>query len=83
MVTWHKLPDQIKLADHHTRHENGGADEISLTGLESLFGLIGHIDGGDLGDSVDSCVPAIIRDAYDAMTGAMSSLFTNLDGGTF
>ena len=74
---------------HVSQHEDGGADELSLAGLSgvpsdavSTYGNIGNIDGGKLGGSVDLLLPAIISDAYDAMTGAMDSLFVNLDGGT-
>ena len=55
---------------------------ITAAAQNNLVGNIGNIDGGVLGDSVDLLVPATIRDAYDAMTGAMSALFINLDGGT-
>lgn len=31
---WNEVPTPILLDDHSARHEDGGADEISLTGLE-------------------------------------------------
>ena len=34
MSIWHDLADVIKLEDHHDRHEDGGADEISIEGLD-------------------------------------------------
>lgn len=40
-----------------------------------------NIDGGDLGESASALVPAIIRDVYDDLTGAMDYMYTNLDGG--
>ncbi len=30
---WHEIKELIKLEDHSDRHENGGADEISIKGL--------------------------------------------------
>ena len=31
---WTEVTDPISLIAHKTRHQDGGADEISLTGLE-------------------------------------------------
>ena len=44
MVSWHKLPDEkVKIEKHADRHENGGADEISVTGLSGLLADDQHV----------------------------------------
>src|SRR3990172_1139227 len=44
MTTWHSEPVQeIALEDHNTRHENGGADEVSIAGLSGLAADDQHV----------------------------------------
>ena len=38
MVTWHPEPDEIKWGAHKTRHEDGGADEITLEAGDIIEG---------------------------------------------
>jgi hypothetical protein len=49
-TVWYELASSlasVALQDHHARHENAGADEISLTGLVGdLRRLLIHISGG-------------------------------------
>src|SRR3990167_9509278 len=44
MVTWHAEPAaQIQLEAHNTRHEDAGADEISVEGLSGLLADDQHV----------------------------------------
>jgi len=43
MSVWGTPPPEIKLEAHKTRHENGGADEISVTGLSGLLADDQHV----------------------------------------
>jgi len=52
----------IKLGDHHTRHENGGDDEISVTGLSGLLADDQHV----LDDEVTAV--AIAKTTVDAQS---------------
>ncbi len=40
---WHDEPTEIKLDSHATRHEDGGADEISIKGLSGEPAVIDAI----------------------------------------
>ena len=43
MVTWHPEPTQILLEAHKTRHQDAGADEISVTALSGLLADDQHV----------------------------------------
>src|SRR3990167_6746389 len=44
MTTWHSEPAQeLLLGDHNARHENGGADEVSVAGLSGLLADDKHV----------------------------------------
>ena len=44
MTTWHSEPAQeLLLGDHNARHENGGADEVSVAGLSGLLADDQHV----------------------------------------
>ena len=43
VVNWFPLPDPIKIQAHGTRHEDGGADEVSVTGLSGLLADDQHV----------------------------------------
>ena len=43
MVSWGKEPNQITLEAHKTRHQDAGADEISVTGLSGLLADDQHV----------------------------------------
>lgn len=43
MANWHPKPAPIELDNHHARHENGGADEVEVTGLSGLLADDQHV----------------------------------------
>ena len=43
MVIWHELPPEIRPEAHKVRHQDAGADEISVTGLSGLLADDQHV----------------------------------------
>jgi len=43
MTDWGKPPSEIKLEAHKARHQDGGADEIEVTGLSGLLADDQHV----------------------------------------
>jgi len=42
-ITWTEVVDPVKLDAHKTRHQDGGTDEVSVTGLSGLLADDQHV----------------------------------------
>lgn len=67
MTDWPKEPDQITLSAHASRHQDGGTDEIIVTGLSGLLADDQHV--------LDVEVVAVALALADIPTKAQSRTF--------
>jgi len=67
MTGWPPEPTTIKISEHAIRHQDGGADEISVTGLSGLLADDQHV--------LDSEVVAVALALADIPTKAQSRTF--------
>jgi len=60
MTIWNEPPETILLEAHKTRHQDGGADEISVTGLSGLLADDQHVLDAEV------TAVAVARATFDA-----------------
>ena len=76
MTEWGTPPNQVKLEAHKTRHENAGADEISVTGLSGLLADDQHV----LDAEVLAVAAALVHASRHQNSGADEISVTGLSG---
>lgn len=58
-TTWNGQGNGVDAANHHTRHEDGGADEISLAGLSGVAADPQHVIESEVVALVNAGIAAI------------------------